>query len=102
MTKALDYFDPASEHDNNLSEAFAQAKASFLVVSFSTDWRFAPSRSREIVKALQDNNLNVSYAEVDADQGHDSFLLKIDAYIDVFNAYMQRIADEIGTEANDE
>jgi len=89
MTKALDYFDPAGEYGDNLSAAFKSAKADFLVISFSTDWRFDPSRSREIVRSLQDNNLNVSYAEVDADQGHDSFLLNIDDYVNVFSAYMK-------------
>ena len=97
MTKALDYFDPAEPFGQNLTEALAQAKADFFVVSFTSDWRFAPSRSREIVKALHDNNLNVSYAEVKATYGHDAFLMKIPHYIDVFNAYIERIAKESGT-----
>ena len=95
MTKALDYFDPASETDNNLTKALAPAKANFLVVSFSSDWRFSPERSREIVRALQSNKLNVSYAEIECPQGHDSFLLEIDDYIRVMRAYLNRIAKEV-------
>ena len=91
MTKALDYFDPAKSYDDNLSDALKAAKADFLVISFTSDWRFAPERSREIVKALQDNRLNVSYAEVDAPQGHDAFLMQIEDYIDVFQSYMDKI-----------
>ncbi|GMR19835.1 MAG: homoserine O-acetyltransferase [Gammaproteobacteria bacterium] len=92
MTKVLDYFDPANDYDGDLSAAMSKAQADFFVVSFSSDWRFAPARSREIVKALHDNNLNVSYAEIDANQGHDAFLMKIPQYLDVFSAYMARVA----------
>ena len=74
----------------------AQARASFLVVSFTSDWRFAPSRSREIVKSIHDNDLNVSYAEIKASQGHDAFLMKIPHYLDVVGAYMDRAAKEVG------
>ncbi len=91
MTKALDYFDPAKSHDDNLSDALKTAKANFLVMSFTSDWRFSPERSREIVKALQDNRLNVSYAEINAPQGHDAFLMQIEDYIDVFQSYMNKI-----------
>jgi len=96
MTKVLDYFDPASQFDGDLSAAMKQAIADFLVISFSSDWRFAPSRSREIVKALHDNDLNVSYAEVQANQGHDAFLMKIPHYLEVLSAYMNRVALEAG------
>lgn len=96
MTKALDYFDPANEHDGNLSTAFAVASAKFLVMSFTSDWRFTPSRSIEVVKALQDNNLDVSYAEINAPQGHDSFLLDIPEYTSVFSSYIEKIAEEVG------
>jgi homoserine O-acetyltransferase len=75
ITRALDYFDPSLATGGNLSQAMAAAKARFLVVSFTSDWRFAPERSREIVKALLDNRLDVSYAEIDAPHGHDAFLL---------------------------
>jgi len=94
MTKALDYFDPAAETDDNLTNALAPAKANFLVVSFTSDWRFSPERSREIVRALQSNKLNVSYAEVASSQGHDSFLLEIDDYTNVMRSYLNRIARE--------
>ena len=77
ITRALDYFDPAREFGGNLSATFARAQCKFQLVSFSTDWRFSPARSREIVKALLDNKLDVSYAEIDAPHGHDAFLLEI-------------------------
>ena len=75
ITRALDYFDPAREHGGDLSRTFAAATCKYLLASFSTDWRFAPARSREIVKALLDNRRDVSYAEIDAPHGHDAFLL---------------------------
>ncbi len=90
ITRALDYFDPAKDYEGHLSAALARAKADFLVVSFSTDWRFAPDRSREIVKALVDNRLKVTYAEIDAPQGHDAFLLDDARYTNVVRAYFQQ------------
>lgn len=96
MTKALDYFDPASEFDNDLSQAFAHTQAQFLVVSFTSDWRFSPARSREIVRALLDNDLSVSYAEVESEHGHDAFLLPNTHYEGIFRAYMHRIQQELG------
>ena len=96
MTKALDYFDPAAETNDDLTQALAPAVADFLVISFSSDWRFSPERSREIVRALQSNKLNVSYAEIDCAQGHDSFLLEIDDYTRVMRSYLNRIARESG------
>jgi len=96
MTKVLDYFDPAGEHAGDLSRALAGVKADSLVVSFTSDWRFAPARSREIVKALHDNDLNVSYAEITAHHGHDAFLMRIPRYVEVLNAYVERIAEGIG------
>jgi homoserine O-acetyltransferase/O-succinyltransferase len=95
MTKALDYFDPAHEFGGDLARALARARANFLVVSFSSDWRFSPGRSREIVKALLDNRLNVSYAEIDAPHGHDAFLLDDPQYHSVLRAYFDRIAHEV-------
>ncbi len=92
MTRALDYFDLAREYGDDPVVAFSRAKASFLVMSFSTDWRFSPERSREIVDALLTAGRSVSYAEIEADQGHDAFLLPIPRYLDVFSAYMQRVA----------
>ncbi len=92
MTKVLDYFDPAAKTGGDLSAAFRDVTADSLVISFTSDWRFASHRSREIVKALHDNDLNVSYAEVKSHQGHDAFLLKIQQYIDVLGTYLDRIA----------
>jgi len=87
ITRALDYFDPASAHGGNLSLALAEASAKFLLVSFTTDWRFSPARSREIVKALLDNQRDVSYAEIDAPHGHDAFLLEDYRYLGVIRSY---------------
>lgn len=92
MTRALDYFDLAREYDNDPVAAFSHASCSFLVLSFSTDWRFSPQRSQEIVNALIAAGRAVSYAEIEANQGHDAFLLPIPRYLDVFSAYMQRVA----------
>ena len=95
ITRALDYFDPARTFGGKLTEAMAQAVAKFLVVSFTTDWRFSPARSHEIVKALVDNGRDVAYAEIDAPHGHDAFLLDDPRYLNVMRAYFERIATEI-------
>ncbi|MFZ5565600.1 MAG: homoserine O-succinyltransferase MetX [Pseudomonadota bacterium] len=94
ITRALDYFDPARRHDGNLSRALAAARCKFLLVSFTTDWRFSPARSREIVKALLDNRREVSYAEIDAPHGHDAFLLDDARYMNLVRAYFGNIAAE--------
>ncbi len=89
ITRALDYFDPAKSFDGDLSRALATAKAKFLLVSFTTDWRFSPARSREIVKALLDNQCDVSYAEINAPHGHDAFLMDDARYMGVVRSYFQ-------------
>ncbi len=89
ITRALDYFDPAKAFGGDLSAALAQATAKFLLISFTTDWRFSPARSREIVKALLDNQRDVSYAEIDAPHGHDAFLLDDARYMGVVRSYFQ-------------
>jgi homoserine O-acetyltransferase len=94
MTKALDYFDPARACGDNLDKAFAAARADFLVLSFTTDWRFSPERSREIVNALLHNRRNVSYAEIASTHGHDSFLMQQEHYHDVMRTYLERISKE--------
>jgi homoserine O-acetyltransferase len=91
ITKALDYFDPALEHGGSLSGAMARAKARYLVVSFTSDWRFSPARSREIVKALLDNRLDVTYAEIDAPHGHDAFLMDDPRYHALIRATMDSV-----------
>ena len=97
ITRALDYFDPAREAGGDLARALVPARGKhFLLVSFSTDWRFAPARSREIVKALVDNHIDVSYAEIDAPHGHDAFLLDDARYHGVLRAYFERVALEAG------
>ena len=92
ITKALDYFDPAAAHGGHLSAALKQASAGFLVASFTSDWRFSPARSREIVKALLDNGLDASYAEINAPHGHDAFLMEDPRYHNVIRAYFNNIA----------
>jgi homoserine O-acetyltransferase len=94
ITRALDYFDPARRFDGDLSQAFADIRAKFLLVSFTTDWRFSPTRSREMVRALLDNQRDVSYAEIDAPHGHDAFLLDDPRYMQVVRSYFERIAHE--------
>ena len=94
ITKVLDYFDPAFEHGGDLARALAAATAGFLVVSFTTDWRFSSERSREIVKALLHNRREVTYAEIDAPHGHDAFLLEDARYHRLVAAYFGRIGVE--------
>lgn len=96
MTKALDYFDPAHDSGGDLNQVFARAEAGFLVVSFSTDWRFSPQRSREIVRPLLHNRRNVSYAEITSTHGHDSFLMQDAYYLDVMRTYLDGVARECG------
>ncbi|MBF5005029.1 homoserine O-succinyltransferase MetX [Diaphorobacter caeni] len=94
ITRALDYFDPAKGTGDNLTLALANARAKFMLVSFTTDWRFSPKRSREIVKALLDNKRDVSYAEIDAPHGHDAFLLTDSRYVGVMGSYFDGVAKE--------
>jgi homoserine O-acetyltransferase len=95
MTKALDYFDPTIDHDGDLVKCLSQAQCKFFVVSFSTDWRFAPDRSEEIVNALIQADKDVSYACITSENGHDAFLLPIPRYLDVISAYMERVENDI-------
>ncbi len=96
ITRALDYFDPARTFGGSLTKALAAARSKFLLISFVTDWRFAPARSREIVKALLDNQRDVSYAEIDAPHGHDAFLLDDVRYHSVVRSYLESLAQEVG------
>ena len=96
ITRALDYFDPALEHGGSLAAALEAARGKrFLLVSFTTDWRFSPARSREIVKALVDNHIDVSYAEIAAPHGHDAFLLDDPRYHAVMRAYFEQVARDV-------
>jgi homoserine O-acetyltransferase len=99
MTKALDYFDPAAEADDDLATALAPATARFLVISFTSDWRFSPARSREIVRAVLASGKSVSYAEVEAHQGHDAFLMPIPYYHQVLRGWFDNIHRRLGEEA---
>tara|TARA_B100000795_G_scaffold148641_1_gene111326 strand:+ start:2279 stop:3427 length:1149 start_codon:yes stop_codon:yes gene_type:complete len=94
MTKALDYFDPAKHFNDNLAKTLSEVQAKFLVISFTTDWRFSPERSHEIVNALLSANKSVTYAEIEATQGHDAFLLPVTRYHQIVRTYMKRIASE--------
>jgi homoserine O-acetyltransferase/O-succinyltransferase len=96
ITKTLDYFDPAQPYGDELAKAVEHIKARCFVLSFSSDWRFAPARSREIVKAMVAARVAVSYAEVEEHHGHDGFLMPIPYYLAVFRAYMESI--EVGSE----
>jgi homoserine O-acetyltransferase len=99
ITRALDYFDPARDHGGDLSRAFAVARdLAFTIISFTTDWRFSPARSREIVKALVDNHIRVDYAEIDAPHGHDAFLLEDTRYHALLRARFARLARTLDTE----
>ena len=95
MTKALDYFDPSVDYEGDLSKAFENSDCKFMLVSFSTDWRFPPERSRELVNELLKAGREVTYLEVEADQGHDAFLLPIPRYINAFTGYLQRVHKEV-------
>jgi homoserine O-acetyltransferase len=95
MTKALDYFDPTVDYDGDLSKAFENSQCRFLLMSFSSDWRFPPERTREIVDALLKARKPVSYLEIDADQGHDAFLLPVPRYMQALTTYLARVSDEV-------
>ena len=97
ITKALDYFDPARAYGGNLAQALAGTKAKFFLASFSTDWRFSPERSREIVEALVCNRRQVTYAEIDAPHGHDAFLLEDARYMNMVRAYFGQVGNDIAT-----
>ncbi len=101
MTRALDFFDPASEHGDDLVEALAPARCRFLVLSFSTDWRFSVERSKELVDALVRARKNVASAIIDTEHGHDSFLLPVPRYVEVLRTYLARLADEVSEASGD-
>ncbi len=95
MTKALDYFDPSVDYGGDLSKAFNNSDCRFFLMSFSTDWRFPPERSRELVENLLSARREVSYLEIEADQGHDAFLLPVPRYMEAFRRYLQRVHQEL-------
>jgi homoserine O-acetyltransferase len=98
ITKALDYFDPARKFDGDLTRTLAGTKAKFFLASFTTDWRFSPERSREIVQALLANRREVTYAEIDAPHGHDAFLLEDSRYMNMVRAYYEQVWKETNKE----
>ena len=91
MTKALDYFDPAKDFDNNLELALSKVDNKFLIISFGSDWRFPPSRSKEIVQALVRTNKKVQYIQIDSLFGHDAFLMQDKDYVEALRVYMSNI-----------
>jgi homoserine O-acetyltransferase len=97
MTKALDYFDPAQAYDDDLNKTLSTIKAKSLVISFTSDWRFSPERSEEIVNALLSAGKSVSYTKIEAHQGHDAFLMPIPRYLEIFSTYMQQVANEVNS-----
>ncbi|PYF78898.1 MULTISPECIES: homoserine O-acetyltransferase [Marinomonas] len=98
MTKALDYFDPAAQTNGDLAAVLSRAQCEFLLVSFTTDWRFSPERSEEIVNALVKAGKQVSYAKIEAAEGHDAFLFPIPRYMSVLNTFLTRVANRLTTE----
>jgi homoserine O-acetyltransferase len=94
MTKALDYFDPAQDFNDDLVATVDKIQAKSLIISFTSDWRFSPERSKEIVNAMLAAGKSVCYAEIEAHQGHDAFLMPIPRYLEIFGTYMQQIAAE--------
>jgi len=100
MTKALDYFDPSVDFDGDLSRAFEKTNCKFLIMSFSTDWRFPPERSRELVQHLLKAGREVSYLEIEADQGHDAFLMPIPRYSSALSSYLKRVHREVNANAS--
>ncbi|HRF44267.1 MAG TPA: homoserine O-acetyltransferase [Candidatus Competibacteraceae bacterium] len=100
MTKTLDYFDPAADFDQDLAIAFHRAQAQFLIISFTSDWRFAPARSREIARALVRANREVSYAEITSEYGHDAFLMPIPLYHEMLRSYLARVAREVNSQTD--
>ncbi|MES3007911.1 MAG: homoserine O-acetyltransferase [Pseudomonadota bacterium] len=99
MTKALDYFDPSVDYEGDLSRTFANSDCRFLLISFSSDWRFPPERTREIVDALLEARKSVSYLEIEADQGHDAFLLPVPRYMEALTTYLRRVSAEVNGNA---
>jgi len=99
MTKALDYFDPSVDFEGDLSKAFEHSTCKFMLVSFSTDWRFPPERSRELVTDLLKAGRQVTYLEIEADQGHDAFLLPIPRYVKAFSSFLNRAHRELTSNA---
>jgi len=95
MTRVLDYFDPAADFGGSLEQALEKSTCGYLVVSFSTDWRFSPERSEQLVSAMVRAGKPVSYAEIDSQYGHDAFLIPTERYMAIFSAYMGRIAQEV-------
>ena len=91
MTKVLDYYDPASRFGGDLSKAFEKSISNYLIVSFTSDWRFSPERSQEIVEALVGAKKNVSYSEIEANNGHDAFLMPIPNYLNILKNFMDSI-----------
>jgi len=99
MTRALDYFDPAVDFGSSLEDALKRATCAYFVVSFSSDWRFSPERSEQLVEAMVKAGKPVSYASIEAPHGHDAFLIPSPRYMDVFSAYMMRVAEEVNADA---
>ena len=99
MTKALDYFDPAADFGHNLHTALLGVQAKFFVASFSSDWRFAPERSHELVKALISAEKDVQYIEIESSHGHDAFLMEDEPYLKAVKAYIDNIHKELAHES---
>ena len=95
MTKSLDYFDPIKDFGDNLSDRLSKTNSKYLIISFTSDWRFPPSRSKEIMKILIENNKNVSYSEIDSPGGHDAFLMENEDYFEIMRNFISGYNNEI-------
>jgi homoserine O-acetyltransferase len=92
ITKASDYFDLGGKHgQGSLVKAFSKTSAKFLVISFSSDWLYPTSQSKEMVKAMKKAGLDVSFCEIDTDFGHDSFLLAHDQLTKLISGFIKRV-----------
>jgi len=96
ITRAMDYFDLAERHDGVLAEAFRDIETRFCVISFSSDWLYPTVESRHIVHALNSVAANVSFAEIESDNGHDAFLLKEPGFWRVLAGFMDGAAEHFG------
>ena len=96
ITRAMDYFDLAAEHGGVLAEAFRGTPVRFCVVSFTSDWLFPTSESRDLVRALNAVAADVSFVEIESDKGHDAFLLDEPEFSAILEGFLAGCAERVG------
>jgi homoserine O-acetyltransferase len=96
ITRAMDLFDLAADHDGDLSRAFAGARTRFCLVSFSSDWLFPTAQSRVVARALNRAGANVSFVEIESDKGHDAFLLDEPDFSRTLGGFLSGCAEHAG------